>query len=179
MRAARLKHYVITIPSGVKTVFRTCFLAACVLLTAPGLAADQAGATDQKVSGRISALKVVTSKVKLMKGGTLTRIRIRGQVYPMISPSTAIQLHALDCNGSILTDAKGKELQSAGSCDGTKDVNDIWWIWWHNSPSGRKWGFLGGSGKYAGISGGGTTTVISRGPHGQIEMRFEGTWTIK
>ena len=43
----------------------------------------------------------------------------------------------------------------------------------------RTWGFLGGTGKFAGVTGGGATAVIGGTPDGRVVVRWQGSWTIQ
>lgn len=49
----------------------------------------------------------------------------------------------------------------------------------HNGPDGNTWGFTGGTGKYEGITGGGTTTTLAQMADGRTAITWDGTWTMK
>ena len=66
-----------------------------------------------------------------------------------------------------------------GYCDAVDADGDRWWIWWNNTPESNKWGFIGGTGKYEGITGGGTTESLAQMADGRAAITWDGHWTMK
>jgi hypothetical protein len=66
-----------------------------------------------------------------------------------------------------------------GYCDAVDADGDRWWIWWNNTPESNRWGFIGGTGKYEGIKGGGTTTPLAQMADGRAAITWNGSWTMK
>lgn len=84
---------------------------------------------------------------------------------------------SLECSGFSTVSPEGDQLDGSGSCVGLDEDGDIWRIWWSGAMGGE-FGFTGGTGKYAGINGGGTWTTKVRYPDGKVMNDWEGTWTI-
>ena len=68
-------------------------------------------------------------------------------------------------------DASSKPLGGAGYCTIVNPDGDILWVWFQNGgggQSGGTWGVIGGTGSYAGASGGGTSSApTSMSPDGR------------
>jgi len=62
----------------------------------------------------------------------------------------------------------GKSEQAAGSWDAIDKDGDIWWLWWSDSAAGNPWGVISGTGKYEGMTGGGTTVTDVQLPDGSV-----------
>ncbi len=62
------------------------------------------------------------------------------------------------CTGSTVTETSG-QATGAGSCAAIADNGDVLWVWFLNAGPGSEgaWGVIGGTGQYAGASGGGKT----------------------
>ena len=73
----------------------------------------------------------------------------------------------------------GSPAVSTGVCDGVDQNGNLWWVWVQSGPDGGTWGFLGGTGDYAGNLGGGTAEVQARWPDGRYALRWQGKWTTK
>lgn len=84
---------------------------------------------------------------------------------------------ALACYGSNTMSPEGEQLDGSGTCEGVDPDGDIWWLWWNGGMEGE-FGFTGGTGKYAGITGGGTWKAQLRYPDGSFTNDWEGSWTI-
>ena len=87
-------------------------------------------------------------------------------------------LAAHDCLGSMVSNASGAPLQINGVCDGIDKDGDVFWMWFHDLGETHSWSFMGGTGKYDGITGGGTTKVLGGFPD-RLVISWEGNWTLK
>jgi hypothetical protein len=81
------------------------------------------------------------------------------------------------CAGTVVVAADGSGAEAHGYCDGVDTEGDVWWIWWSETPAGGKWGIIGGTGKFTGMEGGGTTNRVAEWPDGRYIVRWEGTWS--
>jgi hypothetical protein len=81
-----------------------------------------------------------------------------------------------DCSGAEIVAADGKSRSGAGSCVAIDPDGDVWWIWWRGDAKGGTWGFLGGTGKFEGITGGGSLRYALAWPDGRFTLKWEGTW---
>ncbi|HEY5679799.1 MAG TPA: hypothetical protein VIS55_07020 [Pseudomonadales bacterium] len=74
------------------------------------------------------------------------------------------------CRGITAADAEGKGLGGAGFCTIIDQAGDAMWVWFSNNADGQggTWGVIGGTGAYAGASGGGTSGApTSMSPDGR------------
>ena len=83
-----------------------------------------------------------------------------------------------DCLGGSIIGPNGDTGNGAGYCDGIDKDGDVYFIWYRNDGADRRWGFLGGTGKFAGVDGGGTTEVVGGTPHGRVVVKWQGKWTM-
>lgn len=90
-----------------------------------------------------------------------------------------LHLMSQDCSGTNLLGADGALMQSVGSCVAVDSDGDIFWISFVNPPSGGTWRYTAGTGKFAGIEGGGTSEVTAIGHGGQVTIRYEGQATLR
>ena len=51
----------------------------------------------------------------------------------------------------------------------------LYHVSYFNTPEQGRYRFTGGTGKFAGVEGGGTTEFITAGPDGRLTIRYEGT----
>ncbi len=88
-------------------------------------------------------------------------------------------LASQDCRGTYLFEADGASFTAAGYCVAQDADGDVWWNWWNGDQSGGEWGVTGGVGKFAGMTGGGTYTVMDRMPDGKITNSWHAELTMK
>lgn len=150
------------------------WLVGVALVAPPALSASETSA-----EGTVTYLPVTESSTKLADGRTVVRFHNRGVVLAS-DPGSALHGSAQDCSGTLLIGQDGKPASGSGYCDGVDAAGDVWWLWWTDTSGGAsKWGFLGGTGKFQGIEGGGTTQTIVMTDDGRQTIRWQGTWTTK
>ena len=142
-----------------------------------GLLASPAQAGEETASGTVTYAPASMETVQTPDGGMMQRSHIMGIVL-CDDPSALIHLASQDCFGTTVVSPDGTAVAN-GYCDAVDADGDRWWIWWHNGPKGNKWGFMGGTGKYEGIKGGGTTTSMAQMADGRSAINWEGHWTLK
>jgi putative aminopeptidase FrvX len=78
------------------------------------------------------------------------------------------------CSGSGYADANGQPSAAVGYCTIIYDNGDMMWVSYVATESDQpvQWAVLGGTGTYAGTTGGGTSTFVSRRSDGYA-------WTTK
>ena len=150
----------------------TMVLGALVIVAGVGTAAEESA------SGTVTYIPVHSASEKLANGDTSQMMHLKGVVLTDDS-STSLHLAMQDCVGTTVIPADGAPPDGAGYCAGTDADGDLWWIWWHNGPDGNNWGFLGGTGKFKGIEGGGTTDQLVMGADGRQAISWKGSWTTK
>ncbi len=137
-----------------------------------------AQAAEQKGSGTVTYVPVVSGASELADGRTVVRSGSKGII---LSDDESIPFHLAgeSCGGTTIISADGTRTWGSGYCDAIDKDGDAWWIWWRIEGDGSTWGFLEGTGKYEGITGGGTTKTLVRLPDGRQTIHWEGTWQVK
>ena len=148
-----------------------------VALTVLVLAPD-ANAQERPTSGYAVYVPSHADDVTLADGHTLSNSIIRG-VLIEDDPESPLHLVSQDCTGTDLLGSDGSPLRSVGSCTGIDADGDLYHVSYLNTTEQRPWRFTGGTGKFAGIEGGGTTEVVALGPDGRVTIRYEGTMTLR
>jgi hypothetical protein len=152
-------------------------VAALVLLAAGVSGTVQA--QQQSGSGTATYVPVKTKTTELPDGTMLQRVHSQSVVMADDPAAVPFHMSPQDCFGANHLDADGTMVVGRGYCDAMDRDGDVWWIWWTSSPTGGTWGFMGGTGKYAGIEGGGTTMPQGQTPDGRLVITWEGTWEME
>ncbi len=134
-------------------------------------------AQEMKGSGRVSFVRHSSETFQLPDGTTGQRLHSKGVVIAN-EPTHPFHLSTQDCLGTYLMDSDGAVSSANGYCDGIDRDGHIWWIWWKNDQEGGSWGFLGGTGKWDGTEGGGTTKYELQSPDGRVVISWEGSWKM-
>jgi hypothetical protein len=149
-------------------VFSCALLAVCVT-------AASAQMTYEATGGNVFIPKVMSS-VDLPDGNMLLRIMNSG--FSWSENEEAVGGNgSINCYGSNIVNADGEQIDGSGTCETMDTDGDLWWIWWTGAMAGD-WGFTGGTGKYAGITGGGTWASEIEYPDGRVMNSWTGSWTI-
>lgn len=132
-----------------------------------GLAfAGRADAQPSSASGTAVYVPLSTETVDLPDGRTLTRVRFSGYVLSD-DATNPFRDTSQKCMGTAIGDVMN------GYCDAMDADGDMYWFSWHNGPDGNTWRLIGGTGKFADMSGGGTSVSHPAGVEGQ----FRDKWT--
>jgi hypothetical protein len=127
--------------------------------------------------GTVTYVMTWTEMTKLPGGRALQRAYFKGVVL-MDKADGPFHLSAQDCSGSVAIAADGKVENNAGSCSAVDKDGDTWWLEYHIGPQGDTWTIIGGTGKYKGMKGGGTTTELVQTADGRLVITWKGSWTI-
>lgn len=134
--------------------------------------ADTAAAQEYEATGSVTYVPYRTYDAsELPNGSSINHTFVRGIVLND-DPSNPINDTSQDCHGTAVTAADGT-MTASGYCHGIDRDGDIYWIAWGDG----KWHFTHGTGKYANIEGGGTSTASPPHPDGRYTVRWEGSWT--
>lgn len=147
------------------------------------VAAATTHAAEVKVSGTV--VHVIDSNdvpdshasQKMDDGRTILHVHDKG-IVEASDPKSPLHLTARDCSGTLILDAKGNFVDGAGHCVNLDKAGDEYWNTWTSSPEGNIWRVYHGTGKFEGMSGGGTSKVIAYFPDRYI-ISYEGTLTMK
>ena len=133
----------------------------------------------QAADGGGTATYVTTwsEMIKLPGGRALQRAHLK-TVIIVDKGDALFHLQPQDCSGSVALGADGKVEDSAGACSAVDKDGDTWWISYHNGPQGNVWTILGGTGKFKGLKGGGTSTELAMTGDGRQHITWKGSWTM-
>jgi hypothetical protein len=145
---------------------------ALTMLAAAALGAEGSG------GGTITYVGFHIGDRDVAGGSVLGQDHLRGVVLAD-DPAVPFHMSAQDCIGATVVGAGGAEGEGAGYCDGIDRDGDVYFLWWRNQADGRTWGFMGGTGKFEALTGGGTTEVLGGSADGRVVLRWDGTWTTK
>lgn len=120
----------------------------------------------------------VLETVELEDGRMISRVSVSGFVTAS-DESNPLHMVNQRCSGTNILAAGQSEPTAYGYCEGIDRDGDMFFISWANGPDGNTWQLLGGTGRFAGISGGGTTETIFTWADGKYVINWEGTWTIE
>ncbi len=124
---------------------------ATVAATSPGLAGHAT-----KVKGTVSYTMTHVSDGKMHEAGwTLSRDVMVGTIKSAI-PGSPIDGSVQTCIGGMAVNA-GKAMRGSGYCDTVDKDGDVWWLACSATPKKSGWRVVGGTGKYQGLRGQGTT----------------------
>lgn len=140
---------------------------------------SSAQAKEEKGEGKVAYVILSSTEFQMPDGRTARRIHQRGTILAE-DPASSIHKSSQDCFGTMIMSADGPPAPGYGYCDGVDTDGDLWTIWWKNeSGGGSNWGFLGGTGKFKGVEGGGTTKTELQSPDGRMLISWQGKWTLK
>ena len=142
-----------------------------------GLAAASAAETIV-LKGRSTWTSVSETSVKLADGRTVKRQVLRGTAIAD-NPNTPLSNASQDCMFTTVASADGKTFSSGGYCDGLDADGDVYWAYGGATEKGGKWSYLGGTGKFEGLTGGGTYRLALTWPDGKVMATWEGTAQMK
>ena len=126
--------------------------------------------------GYATYVTVSSEEFELAEGRPAIRIHQKGSI---IAEDTPFHLGSQDCFATIILAAEGSPLTAYGYCDATDRDGDLWTVWFKNEQGGRRtWGFLGGTGKYVGIEGEGTSKEEMQSKDRTV-ITWKGKWTLK
>ena len=130
-------------------------------------------AQQRSISGHATYISTGAESIELVEGRTLGKTSSSAVLFED-DPQSPLHLMSQDCSGTNLIGSNGTLIQSVGSCFAVDSDGDIFWISFVNPPEGGTWRYTAGTGKFAGIEGGGTSEVIAIGHDGQLTIRYEG-----
>lgn len=125
--------------------------------------------------GTVTYVPVAVESMQDASGRTIARNHMKGVILATDS-SVSFHLATQDCRGTSVVAADGKDVVVKGYCDAIDRDGDVWWLWYDGTTQGSSWGILGGTGKYAGMTGGGTTKNEKPAPDGRFVIHWEGNW---
>ena len=157
-----------------KTTLRTALVAAVatLLLVAPS------GAQERQDGGSFAGVPEASESYKLADGSTVDPSPSEGF---LVTDDASSPLHLVDmgCTGSSVVSSDGNSSSGGGHCVIVDQGGDVIWAWWLGDQDGGTWGFMGGTGKFAGAQGDGTWTNDREFPSGKFINKWKMTWRVK
>jgi hypothetical protein len=129
-------------------------------------------------SGHNANQNVSTQVTKLPDGRSLMAIH-DASIIMGNNQGNPFHLTTLDCYSTYIAAADGNSGNGNGYCHGVDKDGDVWWITFGGDFGGGTWAFTGGTGKFDGISGGGTFKPVSQMQGGRSLSVWDGTWDMK
>ena len=146
-----------------------------VLLTGFGTVSHVYAATG---SGSVTYIETRSNASKLGDGKTIVRTHSKGVI---LSDDSGVSFHlgTQDCQGTVIISVDGSNVTTMGFCDAVDKGGDVWSLWYLGDPVGSTWGVIGGTGKYKGMTGSGTTKSQVNTEDGRLVIRWEGSWEMQ
>jgi hypothetical protein len=130
------------------------------------------------LKGRSTWIPVSETSNKLADGRTVTRQVLRGTALND-NPNTPLSNASQDCMFTTVTSADGKSFSSGGYCDGLDADGDVYWAYGSATEKGGKWYYIGGTGTFEGLTGGGTYRLALNWPDGKVMATWDGSAQLK
>jgi hypothetical protein len=152
--------------------------ATVVVLLCLGTASTAARGDTVKGNGHSVFVPQTTESYQLPDGRTVERNFNAGFLVAS-QPDNPLNLNTHKCTGTTVISADGKSQVGGGHCVSVDSDGDFSWLWWRGDQAGGTWGYLGGTGKFDGVKGGGTWKSGQTWADGQYINTYEGTWEMK
>jgi len=140
--------------------------------------AEMSAAETYELKGRSIWIPESVSTITRADGMTVTRQILKGTAIAD-DPTTPLSLASQDCMFTTVTAADGKSFSSGGYCDGVDKDGDVYWAVGTADQNGGEWHYIGGTGKFEGLEGGGTYQLALEWPDGKVMATWAGTGTLK
>jgi len=149
-----------------------------ILIAGAAIAGDRAQAAEVSASGKNMFVNKVLESVKLADGTTAIRVLSDGFMSTE-DAGNPLSLASMNCSGTTVRRGEAT-VSGAGSCESLDLDGDVAFYWWrYDEKAGGRWGFLGGTGKWSGVEGGGTYTPAFAWKDGKNGNTWKGTWKTK
>lgn len=141
--------------------------------------ASPATSAEINASGTLTFVRTQFERIPLTGGKFLNETHIKGVVLAS-DPSLPLHLASQDCDFAMSVDDKGVPGQGYGYCATIDKEGDLYWISLSiMGTADSKWTVVSGTGKYAGMTGGGTTRVLMATADGRLTLALSGTLNMK
>ena len=130
-------------------------------------------ADEGRGQGQDLLVTVSSESFQLSDGRTVQRTENTGFVqgdHPFVGNHTCFGTSVIAADGAV---------SATGYCDAYDADEDVYFWWWRGDAQGGTWGFLGGTGKFEGIEGGGTWKAGTTFPDGKSVNTWEGSWNMQ
>ncbi len=135
-------------------------------------------AADLSDTGTVTYSLTQITHIPLVGGKVLTEQRMAGVLVASDS-APPFHLSSQDCLSAGIGDGKGLPDEDNGVCVAVDKDGDAWWLSYVNKGEDRKWTVVSGTGKYAGMTGSGTTKLLAITPDGRMTISWRGEMKMK
>ncbi len=149
-----------------------------VVLVGLSLVPSVLSAQEIKGSGENMFVPEVVETFTLADGSTVNRMSFKG-FLTADDPSNPLRRVSMSCTGTAVVAKDGKPIRSAGTCDSVDSDGDLAFYWWRADGTAGRWGFMGGTGKWITVEGGGTYEPTAGWKDGRQGNKWKGTWKSK
>jgi hypothetical protein len=149
-----------------------------VVLVGLSMVAPAVSAQEMKASGDNMFVPEVVETFTLTDGTTVNRMSFKGFITAD-DPSNPLRRASMTCSGTAVVAKDGKPIRSAGTCDSVDAEGDLAFYWWRADGTAGRWGFMGGTGKWITVEGGGTYEPTAGWKDGRQGNKWKGTWKSK
>jgi hypothetical protein len=149
-----------------------------VVLVGLSLVPSVLSAQEIKGSGSNMFVPEVVETFTLTDGTTVNRMSFKGFITAD-DPSNPLRMASMNCTGTSVAAKDGKPIRSAGTCDSVDSDGDLAFYWWRADGTGGRWGFMGGTGKWMTVEGGGTYEPTPGWKDGRQANKWKGSWKSK
>lgn len=129
-------------------------------------------------SGHNANQNVSTDVMERADGGSVMRLHDASVVMGN-NAGNPFHLSSLDCYSTYVLPSGAENGPGAGYCDGIDQDGDVWWITFKGDFAGGMWNISGGTGKFDGMTGGGSYTAAAQMEGGRSFTTWDGTWETK
>jgi len=157
---------------------RTRPLALIAALAALGSLVAPATAAEIKGTGTVTYAVTVVAENNLPAGRILRQSRMKGLILAD-QDNMPFNLSPQDCSNAAIFDDKGTMVEAHGTCVAVDVDGDVWWLSFQGDTDGSQWTVTGGTGKYAGMTGGGSTDNLLITGDGRFAIAWDGTLQMK
>ena len=151
-------------------------VAACVAALAAG--ASPAPSRELKGSGTVTYMVTQIARIPLPGGKVLTESHYKGVVLAA-DAADPFNLSSQDCSGAEVDSSDRTLSEEIGTCVAFDKAGDVWWLQYTNKGDDRRWSVVSGIGKYAGMTGSGTTKLLTATADGRATISWSGTVNLK
>jgi hypothetical protein len=136
-----------------------------------------AAAEPQEWLGFSATERTIEDEIEVSDSVTVI-LRSSSGIYFSTDPSLPFNKSNFECTASFHVPANDPEGRGYGQCVGIDLDGNLWWIAYEGGRNSGTWHFLGGTGRYDGITGAGTWTAIpATGPR-KFVTTWEGEWSL-
>jgi hypothetical protein len=157
----------------------TIAAALAVAAVALGAPADAQAQREVTTGGLAVYIPDRADVVPLAAGQEGVNDRFKGVVITD-DPASPLYLLSQNCAGTNLVGAEtGEPLRSSGYCVGWDADGDLFWMSYWNGPDGGEWTVINGTGKFEGMTGGGTSELVRAEADGRFTLSWRGTLMMR